>query len=203
MDIIGPFNTCLTKQTRNTKGFKVWVLVIIDMFSSAINMEVMKDYSSEGLVLALSNHTSRFKKPEIVTHDAGTQLVKIAKDTNKCEEEEDITKTSRKVFKDCKFIPCPTESQWHNSKVESNIKQIKMMIKSYFGKVKKQILPICNLFERIALFNRITEILNDRPICSESIDGEEFVLCPNDFIKMSFTTTALQKPPIRSKEARK
>ena len=142
IDIIGPFNCSTTKETRITKGLKVWALVIIDMLTSAINIEIMNNYSEKALVLALSNHTTRFKSPEIVTHDAGTQIMKLAKETNK----EDIINASRKYFKNCKFIPCPPESQWRNGKVEANIKNIKVMLRSYFGKTRKQVFPNVNLF---------------------------------------------------------
>ena len=69
IDIIGPFNCSTTKETRITKGLKVWALVIIDMLTSAINSEIMNNYSEKALVLALQQDSRALKlSPTIQEH---------------------------------------------------------------------------------------------------------------------------------------
>ena len=184
IDIIGPYHVSFTgKETRGNRPLKVWVLVVLDLLTSGVNMIMMKDYSTKGLIMALSNHFTAYNQAKIVTSDSGTQLTKLNKENVL---EENIIEGSSKYFKGSKFFSCPPESQWYNGQVESNIKLVKNMVRSYFSRIKKQCLPKIDIFEMLLLLNSISNTLNDRPICSQSVDGESFTLSVNDLIKPLF-----------------
>ena len=58
IDIIGPYHVSFTgKETRGNRPLKIWVLVVLDLLTSGVNMIMMKDYSTKGLITALSFHS--------------------------------------------------------------------------------------------------------------------------------------------------
>ena len=135
IDIIGPYHVSFTgKETRGNRPLKVWVLVVLDLLTSGVNMVMMKDYSTKELIMALSKHFTSYNQAKIITSDSGTQLTKLNKENFLVEN---IIEGSSKYFKGSKFFSCPPESQWYNGQVESKIKLVKNTVRSYFSRIKK------------------------------------------------------------------
>ena len=80
IDIIGPYHVSFTgKETRGNRPLKIWVLRVLDLLTSGVNMVMIKEYSTKGLIMALSNHFTSYNQAKIVTSDSGTQLTKLNK----------------------------------------------------------------------------------------------------------------------------
>ena len=61
VDIIGHFFYCPQgRVTRKSAAHKVWVVVIVCLYTKAINMVLMKDYSSEAFKMSMSSHFFRY-----------------------------------------------------------------------------------------------------------------------------------------------
>ena len=78
-DIIGYFMYYPQgRVTRNSSAHKVWALVICCLYSKAINMTLMKDYSSTAFKMAMCSHFCRYGMPVVVTADNGSQIRRAA-----------------------------------------------------------------------------------------------------------------------------
>ena len=53
--------------TRKNAARKVWVLVIICLYSKAITMVLMRDYSSEAFKMSMTSHFYRYGTPAVLT----------------------------------------------------------------------------------------------------------------------------------------
>ena len=81
VDIIGHFWYCPQGRiTRKSAAHKVWVLVIVCLYTKAINMVLMKDYSSEAFKMSMASHFCRYGAPSVLTADNGSQIRKSAGD---------------------------------------------------------------------------------------------------------------------------
>ena len=81
VDIIGHYWYCPQGRiTRKSAAKKVWVLVIVCLYSKAITMVLMRDYSSEAFKMAMTSHFYRYGSPSVFTADNGSQIRKSAGD---------------------------------------------------------------------------------------------------------------------------
>ena len=187
LDLIGPFFWTATKTNlRNQKKHKLFVLVLVDVLTSAVNFELLADYSSNAFILGLRTHSNRFTIPQIISCDRGSQLRAAAR-ANEKEENEEITEKktlnmiaeAKKSFKRTQFIIAPTESQHYDSSTEILNKQAKKMIRTFMGRIRKQNLPPTPFFQLQHLLTKVADLLNSRPIFHNS----EFMLSANNLIK--------------------
>ena len=79
-DIIGHFYYATGKLTRRNQAHKVWVLAIICLYSKALSLVLMQDYSSTSFKAAMAQHMYRYGSPSILTADNGSQIRKSAAD---------------------------------------------------------------------------------------------------------------------------
>ena len=75
-DIIGHFYYATGKITRRNQAHKVWVLAIICLYSKALSLVLMADYSSTSFKAAMAQHMYRYGSPSILTADNGSQIRK-------------------------------------------------------------------------------------------------------------------------------
>ena len=127
MDIIGPYVVNQLPETRGTRKLKLFVLVICCQLTAAIHMELMYDYSTQSVIDALENHVSLFKKPSIITVDAGSQFRGMIT-RQKAELNPELcidtcmVDVIQKKFKDVTMFVASTNAQHQNGKVEAQIK---------------------------------------------------------------------------------
>ena len=60
--------------TRNSPAHKVWALIICCLYSKAVNVALMKDYSSDAFKMTMCSHFCRYGMPVVVTADNGSQI---------------------------------------------------------------------------------------------------------------------------------
>ena len=181
IDLIGSFTWSPSYNLRNKITSKMWLLVIVCSLTGAIAFQCLESYSTNSFILGLKTFIQRFRSPQILTSDPGTQLKKAAKLNQTPEETEgDLDLASAmKNFPSTQFIVCPRESQFYTGKVESQIKQAKRLLRSFFSRIKKQSIPTVQIFAFQHLLATVANTLNDRPIFHNS----EFQISPNDLIK--------------------
>ena len=89
----------------------------------------MEDYSTKSFVKALETHIAQFRKPALISCDAGSQFRSISSRTRSHDHEQvtgdagehpDIFDKAQTVLKDIKFFVASSGAQWQNGLVESN-----------------------------------------------------------------------------------
>ena len=79
-DIVGHFWYATGKLTRRNQAKKVWVLAIVCLYTKALSLMLMQDYSSTSFKTAMSQHFYRYGCPSVLTADNGSQIRKSAGD---------------------------------------------------------------------------------------------------------------------------
>ena len=185
MDIIGPYIVNQLPETRGTRKMKLFVLVICCQLTAAIHTELMYDYSTQSVIDALENHISIFKKPCIITVDAGSQFRgMITRQQAELNPELCIdacmVDAIKKKFKDITMFVASTNAQHQNGKVEAQIKVMKRLLRSHFRLLKHESIKFSNMFELRFVFLGICRLLNSRAVL---VDGDTIVtvrdlICP-------------------------
>ena len=85
VDIIGHFYYCQGRVTRKNTAHKVWAVVVVCLYSKAINICLMKDYSADAFKMAMASHFCRYGTPAVLTADNGSQIRKAAGDGDSVE----------------------------------------------------------------------------------------------------------------------
>ena len=200
MDIIGPYVVNQMPETRGTRKMKLFVLVICCQLTAAIHLELMYNYSTNSVIDALENHISLFKKPDMITVDAGSQFrgmitrEQAEVDPGICIDNQMIDAIKKK-FRNVTMFVASTNAQHQNGKVEAQIKVMKRLLRSHFRLLKHQSIRFSNLFElRFVLLN-ICRLLNSRAVL---VDGDEIVtvrdlICPGLISQESDSITELSE----------
>ena len=117
VDLFGPFDSC--DNTNKRKSVKIWFVVFCCITTSAIDIRVMEDYSTESFLLAFTRFSCRVGYPKLLLPDEGSQLVKGCK-------------SMILSFIDLKygvgFETCPVGDHYMHGKVEQKIQQVKKSI---------------------------------------------------------------------------
>ena len=119
----------------------------------------------QSVVDALENHISLFKKPSIITVDAGSQFREMITH-QKAELNPELcidtcmVDVIQKKFKDVTMFVASTNAQHQNGKVEAQIKVIKRLLRSHFRLLKHESIRFSNMFELRFVFLSICRLLN-------------------------------------------
>ena len=87
-DILGPYKYKYGANTRANKVCKAYLLLVCCQFTSALNAIVMEDYSSKSFIKALETHIAQFRKPQMISCDAGSQFRSVASRTRSHDSEQ-------------------------------------------------------------------------------------------------------------------
>ena len=190
LDIIGYFYYATGKITRRNQAHKVWCLAIICLYSKALSLVLMQDYSSVSFKAAMSQHMWRYGRPSILTADNGSQIRKGAGEGEAIQTGQTMGALSeqgssvvasddaepgiynwcagsRGFFKDTLIFLAPTEAQHRSGSIESHIRLVKSMLRSSMRRIRKQPLhPFGSIFELDLVLSKIAGLLNSRPIFS-------------------------------------
>ena len=186
VDIVGHFFYCPQgRVTRKNAAHKVWAVVIVCLYTKAINIILMKDYSADAFKMAMCSHFCRYGMPAVLTADNGSQIRKAAGDGDSVEMghmsgaltagETSRSKPLPGIFDWCTGAKgwlknvlvylAPTEAQHRSGVVESHIRQIKQMMRSSCRRIRKEPFhPFTSVFELDLLLVKICGLLNSRPI---------------------------------------
>ena len=172
-DILGPFKYRYGQGTRANKLCKAWVLLVCCQFTSGLNSVVMDDYSSKSFITAMETHIAEFRKPRMITCDAGSQFKSVASRTRSHDlestsevqdERPDIFSRVKTVFKDIRFFVAASGAQWENGLTEANYKQVKFVLRKLTGHFAQTNICFKSSFELQRLFTKTCGFLNARPI---------------------------------------
>ena len=172
-DILGPYKYRYGPNTRANKLCKAWLLLICCQFTSGLNAVVMDGYSSKAFITAMETHIAQFRKPCMITCDAGSQFKSVAsrarshdlEQTSEVEDERpDIFSRVQTVFKDIRFFVASSGAQWQNGLREVNFKQVKLVLRKLTGHYSQHNICFKSSFELERLFTKTCGFLNSRPI---------------------------------------
>ena len=182
MDIIGPFRYKVGSVTRTNSVRKVWILSLVCQLSGAVSFQLMENYSTAAFISSFENHCNQHRRPRVVTSDAGTQIKASTRVLTRSQAKEfqsedleqiDVTADARKKYKTIEWHVAPVEAQHYNGRIEAFNKQIKRLLRTQLGVIRKQPIPEFNsIFDINSYFFKICGLLNDRPII---FDDDSFV----------------------------
>ena len=149
----------------------------------------MEDYSTNSFVKALETHIAQFRKPVLISCDAGSQFRSVSSRTRSHDHEQDMGNASkhpdifekaRSVLKDIKFFVASSGAQWENGLVEANFKQVKLVLRKLTGHFGATNVTFKSSFELQRLFQKACGLLNCRPIFynTENYVSVKSLTCP-------------------------
>ncbi|XP_043498397.1 uncharacterized protein LOC122521619 [Polistes fuscatus] len=180
LDYAGPV-TMKTFQGRGAKSFKGWIAVFICFSTSAVHLEVVSDYTTEGFLKAFRRFTSRRGIPKTLRSDCGTNFQganKQLKDLLSAATKESL-KIQRLLANDgTNWIFNPPAAPHMGGKWEAAVKSIKYHL-------KRTISDTLLTFEDFSTFlAQVEAVLNSRPLSSLSEDPDDIrALTPGHFIR--------------------
>ena len=176
IDLFGPFSCRSDVNARATK--KIWGMVIEDMNSGAVYLDIVQDYSSPAVLLTLRRFGSMRGWPGVMYSDPGSQLESAG---GKLEQwwtkMEDALRTFA-ASKNFKWLLSPADSPWRQGKAERRIAIVKKLIRISIGDTR--VTPV----ELQTIFFEESNICNERPI-SLSLprsDGTYTIITPNQLL---------------------
>ena len=177
LDYFGPLPTKIprSKDTRNTRVYKTWAMVVVCQSTLALNIVSVEGYSRLDFETAFGVHCANHGVPLKLTTDAMTAFVSAKEGADLDIHEYTSVFTGMGI--DWKILP--PGSQWKNGLSESVVKQVKRLTR-FLG--YHETAPALTPLEYQLLFSNIKELLNRRPIGYTVEDGTVTILSPNSFL---------------------
>ncbi|KAI4472723.1 hypothetical protein M0802_016545 [Mischocyttarus mexicanus] len=186
LDYAGPVSL-KTFQGRGAKSFKGWIAVFVCFSTSAVHLEVVSDYSTEGFLKAFRRFASRRGIPKTLRSDCGTNFQ--GADAQLKELFSTATKESLRIQRllandGTKWIFNPPGAPHMGGKWEAAVKSIKYHL-------QRTISDTLFTFEDFSTFlAQVEAVLNSRPLSSLSEDPDDLsALTPGHFIRGEALTT--------------
>ena len=181
IDLFGPFSCRGDVNARASK--KTWVLIVEDMNSGAVHMDVVADYSADAVIMTMWRFGSIRGWPSNVQSDPGSQLVAASgKLVSWWEEMQEPLQTfagsETKGKSGFKWVISPADSPWRQGKVERRIGFVKRLIKLSVGDTRLS--PL----ELQTCLMEVSNICNERPLggVKPRDDGTFSVITPNQLL---------------------
>ena len=176
MDLFGPFGCRGDVNARTTK--KTWGLVIEDVNSGAVHLDIVQDYSTNAVLLSMRRFGSLRGWPGVIHTDPGSQLESASgkleswwKGMEKCLQELGSSKNFQ-------WKVSPPDSPWRQGKAERRIAIVKRLIKLSVG--DSRLTPV----ELQTVLFETANICNERPVglSKPREDGTYSVITPNHLL---------------------
>ena len=176
MDLFGPYHCRSDVNTRSTK--KIWGVVVEDVNSGAVHLDVVSDYSANSVLLSLRRFGSLRGWPCQMRSDPGSQLVSASDKLENWWSTFGESLQSLGSSKNFEWILSPPDSPWRQGKAERRIAVIKDMLRISVGDTKVTPLELQTIFMEVA------NLCNERPIgiSKPRADGSYSVLTPNHLL---------------------
>ena len=176
MDLFGPFYCRGDVNPRTTK--KTWGMVIEDVNSGAVHLDIVQDYSAESVLLSMRRFGSLRGWPGVVHSDPGSQLVSASGKLVSWWEDVGSPVREFATSKNFEWKVSPPDSPWRQGKAERRIAIVKRLIRLSIG--ESRITPI----ELQTVLFETASICNERPICltKPREDGSYDLITPNNLL---------------------
>ncbi|XP_011876468.1 PREDICTED: uncharacterized protein LOC105566790 [Vollenhovia emeryi] len=192
VDYAGPL-TVKTWKGRGAKTCKGWICVFVCFSTSAVHLEAVSDYSSEGFIAAYRRFSSRRGIAHTLHSDCGTNF--IGADTalkrlliQSTQEHQRISQLLSQDNTRWEFNPPATPHM--GGKWEAVVKSIKYHLRRTIGE------SVLTFEELTTLLTQVEAILNSRPLEPLSDDADDIsALTPGHFLVES-PLTAIPEPSL-------
>ncbi|XP_011858545.1 PREDICTED: uncharacterized protein LOC105556085 [Vollenhovia emeryi] len=193
IDYAGPL-TLKTWKGRGAKTHKGWICVFVCLTTSAVHLEVVSDYSTDGFISTYRRFVSRRGIPHSLYSDCGTNFVGAEKSlqTLFTESSQDNRRISSLLVQDrTQWIFNPPAAPHMGGKWEAVVKSLKHHLRCTIGET------LLTFEETTTLFAQIEAILNSRPLEPLSDDSDDIsALTPGHFL-IGSVLTSVPEPSLK------
>ena len=176
LDLFGPLSCRGDVNPRTTK--KTWGVVIEDMNSGAVHLDIVQDYSASAVILSLRRFGSLRGWPGVINSDPGSQLESAGGRLETWWSEMGVSLQTFGGTKNFKWNLSPADSPWRQGKVERRIAIVKRCLVLAIG--DSRVTPV----ELQTVLMEIANICNERPIgvSKPRADGSYALITPNQLL---------------------
>ena len=176
LDLFGPFRCRGDVNPRTTK--KIWGIVVEDVNSGAVHLDIVTDYSAGAVILSLRRLGSLRGWPGKLQSDPGSQLVAASGKVESWWKEFESVLSRYATSKNFEWKVSPPDSPWRQGKAERRIGVVKRLIRLSVGDTR--VTPV----ELQTIFFEIADICNERPLglSKPREDGTYDVITPNSLL---------------------
>ena len=177
LDLFGPMVVKSDVKARTT--MKVWGIVVEDVASGAVYLDVLRDYSAGEVMVVLRRFGSIRGWPGVIQTDPGSQLESAGGKLTAWWEEASRSMEALAAREKFRWEISPADSPWRQGKAERRVGVVKRLIKLALGDAKVTPLDLQTILFEIA------DQCNNRPISvtGPREDGSWSVLTPNHLMK--------------------
>ena len=176
MDLFGPYSCRGDVNPRTTK--KTWALVIEDINSGAVHLDIVQDYSAEAVLLSLRRFGSLRGWPCVLHSDPGSQLVSASGKLEAWWKHFEGRLRRFGTEKNFQWKISPPDSPWRHGKVERRIAIVKRLLHLSLGDTR--VTPV----EFQTILFEVANMCNERPLglSRPREDGTYTLITPNQLM---------------------
>ena len=177
LDLFGPYHCRGSVNARQTK--KIWGMIIEDVNSGAVHLDVVEDYSTSAVLSSLRRFGNLRGYPGIISSDPGSQLESASGKLESWWVTMGGTLQDFGTTKNFRWEVSPADSPWRQGKAERRVGIVKKLLTLSVG--DSRLTPL----ELQTAFFEVANICNERPLgvnLKPREDGSYSLITPNDLM---------------------
>ena len=176
LDLFGPFSCRGDVNPRTTK--KTWAVIIEDVNSGAVHLDIVQDYSTQAVLLTLRRFGALRGWPGIICSDPGSQLESAGGKLENWWLTMGAALRTLGSANNFRWDVSPADSPWRQGKAERRIGVVKRLLKLSIDDTR--VTPV----ELQTILFECANICNERPIgmSKPREDGSYSLITPNQLI---------------------
>ena len=179
IDYAGPINITSWKG-RGSKTYKCWICIFVCFLTSAVHLELVSDYSTDGFLAVFRRFISRRGRPSHLYSDCGTNFIGADKELRSLfrqAHQENSSLYNSVVNDGTQWIFNPPAAPHMGGKWEAVVKSIKFHLRRTIGD------NLLTFEASTTLLTQIEGLLYSRPLEPHSEDPEDIsALTPGHFL---------------------
>ena len=199
IDYAGPI-TITSWKGRGSKTYKCWICIFVCFSTSAVHLELVSDYSTDGFLAAYKRFISRRGRPYRLYSDCGTNFIGADKELRTLFRQaqlENSTMYNSIVNEGTQWIFNPPAAPHMGGKWEAVVKSIKFHLRRTIGDT------LLTFEASVTLLTQIEGLLNSRPLEPLSEDPEDVIaLTPGHFLIGTALNSVLEPSLLNLNESR-